>query len=267
MPRITVNGTSLHYLTRGRADAPAVVLVHGFPLDGRMWDAQAEALAEKGWRVIVPDLRGFGESVSEEPFTIESLADDLHALLDSLNALRAVLGGLSMGGYVSLAYVRKYPTTLRGLMLVDTRAEADTAQGRENRATMIELARTQGAKAIAEAMREKLVAPYTISLRPDIAGRVQRIMEACPALTIEHALAAMRDRTDQTDLLPSITVPTLVVVGDRDAMTPPAVATAMHQAIPRSELSVIRGAGHMSPMEQAGQVNAAMGRFLEGLAV
>lgn len=264
MPTITVNGTSLYYLERGRPDAPAVVLVHGFPLDGRMWRGQVDALAES-CRVIVPDLRGFGQSTSTKAFTIESLAEDVHALIESLHAGPAVLGGLSMGGYVSLAFARKYPSTLRGLMLVDTRAEADTPEGREGRGKMIELARAEGSAGVGRKMLEKLVTPDTLEHRPQVVRELRAMMEACPALTIEHALEAMRDRPDQTASLPSIGVPTLIIVGDSDALTPPAAARTMHDAITGSAFAEIRGAGHMSPMEQPEQVNAAMKKFLRGL--
>jgi len=264
MTTITINGTTLHFLERGLPGAPAVVLLHGFPLDGRMWRAQLDALGDH-YRVIVPDHRGFGQSRSTDPFTMESLADDVHALIEQLGASPVVLGGLSMGGYVALAYVRKYSASLRGLMLVDTRAEADSTEGREQRGKMIELARSQGSKAVGEKMMEKLVSPHTLERRPQIVREVRAMTDSCPPLTIEHALEAMRDRPDQTGLLPSIATPTLILVGDADAITPPAVAKGMHAAIPGSECVIVRGAGHMSPMEQPEQVNGAMEKFLAGV--
>jgi len=230
-----------------------LVLLHGFPLDRRMWEAQVAELSSQ-WRVIAPDLRGFGQSVSEEPFTIESLADDVHQLLAGMNAIPCILGGLSMGGYTALAYVRKYPADLRGLILVDTKAAADDPQQREGRAKMIELVRREGARAVADQML-----PRT---RPAIARAVRAMMEACPAKTIEHALAAMRDRPDRTAELASISIPSLIVVGDADVITPVAVAQSMQMQIPNAMLAVIRGAGHMTPMEQPGQVNQALRRFV-----
>lgn len=226
-----------------------------------MWDAQVGEFASR-CRVIAPDLRGFGQSKSDSAFSIEDLADDLHHTLGSINALPCVLAGLSMGGYVALAYARKYPTDLRGLMLVDTKAEGDNPQQREGREKSIELVRREGAKAIADQMLPKLVAEDTPRTRPAVASAVRRMAEACPPKTIEHALAAMRDRPDQSDLLPSIAVPTLIIVGDADVITPVAMAESMRKQIPDSRLAVITGSGHMAPMEQPAQVNQAMGRFL-----
>ena len=225
-----------------------------------MWDAQ---VAEFGshFRTIAPDLRGFGKSQSGAPFSIADLADDVHALLKELNALPCILGGLSMGGYVALAFCRKYTSDLRGLMLVDTKAEGDSPQQKEGRQKMIDLVRKQRSGAIAQQMLPKLVAEDVPKTRPAITQSLVDMMQACPPLTIEHALAALRDRPDQTDLLSSISIPTLVVVGENDSLTPPALSQSMAAKIPTCTLSIIRGAGHMSPMEQPAQVNLAMHRF------
>ena len=238
-----------------------LVLLHGFPLDRRMWEAQVAEFSPHR-RVIAPDLRGFGQSVSEESFTIELLADDVHHLLASMDAIPCILGGLSMGGYTALAYVRKYPADLRGLILVDTKAAADDPQQKEGRAKMIELVRREGARAVADQMLPRLVAEDVPRTRPAVARAVRAMMEACPAKTIEHALAAMRDRPDRTAELASISIPSLIVVGDADVITPVAVAQSMQMQIPNAMLAVIRGAGHMTPMEQPGQVNQALRRFV-----
>ena len=229
-----------------------------------MWDAQAVELSCRH-RVLAPDLRGFGQSSDSAPFTIESLADDLHELLERLAALPFVLAGLSMGGYVALAYAHKYPADLRGLVLVDTKAEGDSAEQRAGRDKMIELARASGAKAVAEQMLPKMLAADTPRNRPAVAQALRAMMEACPPSTIEHALTAMRDRPDQTPNLASITAPTLILVGDGDAITLPAVAQAMQKQIAHAQLAIIKGAGHMTPMEQPAQVNQALSRFLQSL--
>lgn len=263
MPTCQVNGTELHYLERGKGQ-PAVVLLHGFPLDARMWEAQIEALSGT-YRVIAPDLRGFGQSRSSDAVTMESLADDVHALAATLGICPYVLGGLSMGGYIALRYDRKYPTDLIGLMLIDTRSAADDAEGKRGRDRMIELVRQSGSAAVAEQMLPKMLAADTIDHRPQLVRRMRQMMESCPPLTIEHALAAMRQRDDEVEYLPSIGDPTLIIVGDADVLTPPDVARRMQQQIPRAQLAVIRGGGHMSPIEQPGQVNRAMRSFLDGL--
>jgi pimeloyl-ACP methyl ester carboxylesterase len=258
MPAKTVNGHTLHYEESGRGTP--LVLLHGFPLDLRIWTKQREALADQ-FRVITPDLRGFGQSASIATFTLAELAEDVHALLVELKALPCVLGGLSMGGYTVLEYVRKFPADLQGLILIDTKAEGDTPEGKQGRDKMIQLVREKGSPAVAEQMMPKMLAPEAEKNRPAVARELRQIMENCPPLTIEHALAAMRDRTDHTNNLPSIAVPTLIIVGDADAITPPKMAEAMNKAIPRSKLEIIHGAGHMSPMEQPEQVNRALREF------
>lgn len=262
MPTANIRGTTLNYVDRGRG--LPLVLMHGFPLDLRMWDAQVGELSSR-WRVIAPDFRGFGQSHSTDAFTTESLADDVHALLEEIRALPCVLAGLSMGGYVALAYVRKYPGDLRALILVDTKAAGDDAQGKENRNKMIELVRAKGSKAVADQMLPKMLAEDTPRNRPAQAQALRAMMEACPPKTIENALVALRDRPDQSQTLPSIPVPTLIIVGGDDSITPVSVAELMQKQMPKSHLAVIKGAGHMSPLEQPAQVNQAISRFLDGL--
>jgi pimeloyl-ACP methyl ester carboxylesterase len=262
MPQQSLNGTTLFYEERGTG--LPLVLLHGFPLDHRIWKAQIAELS-KQYRVIAPDLRGFGQSKSNAPFSMISLAEDICALLRSIDAIPCVLGGLSMGGYVALAFAREYMNDLKGLMLIDTRAEADTADGKAGRAKMIDLVRKAGSKAVADQMMPKMLAEKTAIEKPAVAQELRHIMEACPACTIEHALGAMRDREDFTEFLPSVSVPTLIIVGQHDAITPPKMADAMHQQIPRSKLATIPDAGHMSPMEQPGAVTRAMQEFLAKL--
>jgi 3-oxoadipate enol-lactonase len=254
--------TQLTYTERGQGDL--LVLLHGFPLDGRIWDDQLAELS-KSYRVIVPDLRGFGKSACDESFTIASLADDVHALLVQLGALPCVLGGLSMGGYVALAYHRKYAATLKGLIFVDTRASADNSEGKAGRDKMVLLVRQSGATAVADQMISKMLTPVTIAHRPEIHDKVREIMEACPPVTIAHACIAMRDREDYTCDLPSIAEKSLVIVGDADPIIPMDTALAMAKAIPESKLAVIKGAAHLSTMEQPGEVNRVMKEFLAGI--
>ncbi len=263
MPVQSVNGTKLSYHEAGHG--LPVVLVHGFPLDHRVWHAQIHDLSSVR-RVITPDLRGFGQSAGGGSFTIQSLADDLYVLLCQIHGLPCVLGGLSMGGYVALAYARQYASTLRGLMLIDTRAAADDAEARAGRDAMIELAVAHGSAAVAEKMMPRMLAPGTPESHPHVAAELNSIMQACPAQTIQYALAAMRDRTDSRPSLSRIAAPTLILVGDSDVITPPAMAQEMHQSIPGSTLSVIAGAGHTSPMEQPHQVSRAIKQFLVTLS-
>ncbi len=262
MPTLQLNGTSLFYTEHGSGQP--VVLLHAFPVDGRMWQAQADHLSTH-WRVIVPDFRGFGLSPGAGPFTVPSMADDIHALLSAIRATACVLAGISMGGYVAMNYARKYPDDLRGLILVDTKDAADDPQTRENRNRMIDVAQSKGSAAVADLMFGKMLSPDTLSHRPEISKTLRAMMEACPAKTIEHALAALRDRPDMTTELPLISMPTLILVGEADALTPPTAAEGMKSRISGSRLTAIPGAGHMSPMEQPSQVNKAIRRFIDNL--
>ena len=262
MPTANINNQPLNYSERGRG--LPLVLVHGFPLDNRIWESQIANLSDK-YRVIAPDLPGFGKSQPPRPFTMQSLADTIHEFATQVKATPFVLAGLSMGGYMSFAYERKYPTTLKALILVDTKAEADTTEGKAGRDKMIQTARTSGSPAIAAAMLPKMLAPQSQQNRPQLVQQVKAIMEACPPQTIEYALAAMRDREDYRDCCPSVALPTLIIVGDADAITPPAVAEAMNKSIPHSKLTIIKGAGHLSTMEQPEQINQAMRQFLSSM--
>jgi 3-oxoadipate enol-lactonase len=257
MAQETLHGTTFHYTQRG--EGVPLVLLHGFPLDQRIWADQLERLGSM-CRLILPDLRGFGQSIGGGSFTIESLADDVHELLRRIDALPCILGGLSMGGYVTFAFAQKYPADLRALILIDTRAAADTPQARQGRDGMTELARTAGAAAVAEQMLPRMAAPNA-----PCAARLRSIMEECPAQTIQYACAAMRDRQDYTDLLPRISAKTLLIFGAQDQITPAEIGQSLRQTIPKSTLRVIAGAGHMAPMEQPDHVNSAIARFLRDL--
>jgi 3-oxoadipate enol-lactonase len=262
MPELTLHGASIHYTENKPTSKPdALILLHGFPLHSGMWQAQLESLPAT-WRIIAPDFRGFGQSSATGPFTIEQLADDTYAMVQQLGLGKIVLAGLSMGGYAAFAFARKYPQSLRGLILLDTTAKADTPEGKENRDRLIAIANEKGAKPIAQAMLGKLIPEETAKHRPHLAQELREMMESTRPQTIANALAAMRDRPDQTAMLPSINVPTLIGVGDQDTIAPPDVAQAMQAAIPNAHLQIFTGSGHMSAMEQPSQVNAAIASFL-----
>ena len=236
------------------------MLVHGFPLDSRIFEKQAADLCD-ACRVICPDLRGFGKSRSDHAFTLESLADDLHALLSEICALPCTLGGLSMGGYVALAFTKKYPRDLKALLLIDTRSEGDTPEGKAARDKMIGQARSGGSKAVADAMLPKMFSDEGHK-NVNLVREARAIMESQSPRTIEHALVAMRDRADYSADLPSITAPTLIIVGERDTLTPPALAEKINQAIAKSNMVVVPGAGHLSTMEKPTEVSAAIRGFV-----
>jgi len=237
---------------------PPVVLLHGYPLDGAMWSGVARSLAGR-FRVLKPDLPGRGETAAPSEGTIESYADFLQAILEAL-AAPAGLAGFSMGGYVSLALARRRPAFLRALALVDTRAAADDEAGKGKRDEAIALVRSQGVPSIAEAMVPRLLGPLSLS-NGDLVDRVKRIMLRQTPETVAADLTALRDRRDSRDLLPEIAIPTLVIVGDSDALTPPSDARAMADAIPGAALVTVPGAGHLTPMERPGAVAGALGTF------
>jgi len=250
-----------------RGQGLPVVLLHAFPLSRAMWQPQVQAL-QKDYRLIVPDLRGFGgtEGFAGTP-SVEQMADDAAALLEKIRVTEpVVLGGLSMGGYVALAFVRKYPARLRALILADTRAEPDSAEARANRDTLIAFAEAHTARDVIEQMMPKMVSDETRAQRPQVVEEVRRLASAQPTAAMVGALRALRERPDSVPTLAGIAVPTLVVVGSDDVLTPPGVAESLAARIPGARRVVIPGAGHLSNLEQPELFNDAVRSFLKGLS-
>jgi len=192
--------------------------------------------------------------------------DDLAALLDALGVRDAILCGLSMGGYVIFEFLRRWPGRVRGIALVDTRAEADTVDGRRARDAAAALARENGASAVADAMLPKIFSPGTLTGAPETVERVRTLMAATPVSGIIGALAAMRDRPDSTSLLPTLSrLPALVVVGEDDQLTPPDAARRMAEAVRGARLVVVPRAGHLAPVESPGDVTRVLKEFAEGI--
>ena len=247
--------------SRGRA-VGTLVLIHGFPLSARMWEPQL-VLADHGWRIIAPQLRGFdGGSGEPSVSSMDDYAGDVVDLLDTLHVESAVIGGLSMGGYVTFAVFRNAPRYFRGMVLADTRAEADTPEAVQGRQRMLALLREKGAPAIADEMIPKLLGVSTHRDRTDIVEHVRGLILANTTDPIAGALNALMTRPDSTPLLSGIHVPTLILVGEEDTLTPPAMSESMHKAIGGSELVRIPKAGHMANLEQPEAFNAALARFL-----
>lgn len=259
--RIAVNGVSLAVEIRGRG--PAILFIHGYPLDHTIWGAQMAGL--EGWTRIAPDLRGMGQSDAPDlGYSMATYAEDLLALLTTLGVDRAVLCGLSMGGYVAFEMLRRAPERVRALVLMDTRAEADSPEAKKARDAAMVQARDGGAAAIADAMLPKLLAR---GAAPDLVLRVQELMAHTPVAGILGALSAMRDRPDSSALLPALAqVHSLVVVGEQDQVTPRESAQAIVDALPRGRLVVLPGAGHLTPLEQPEAVSRALAEFLGTLA-
>ncbi|QDU22241.1 alpha/beta fold hydrolase [Urbifossiella limnaea] len=245
------------------AAGPTLVLLHAFPLDRQMWRPQLAALAGTA-RVIAPDLPGFGKSpLPPEGWTVDSAADDVAALLDTLGQSgRVVVGGLSMGGYVAMAFARRYPERLAGLILADTRAEPDDDTAKANREKLIVTAKSQGAAPVVDAMLPKLLGEETRAKRPGVADAVRAMGAKQAGEGVAAALAALRDRPDAGPGLDGLTAPLLVLVGEHDAVTPPTLAAAMAGRVYGSELVTVSGAGHLSNLENPDEFNAAVARFL-----
>ncbi|MFI8994826.1 alpha/beta fold hydrolase [Streptomyces sp. NPDC053542] len=256
-------GVRIAYEDRG--EGPPVLLVHGHPFDRTMWAPQAALLAGSGYRVIVPDLRGYGASPATSG-PLDGLADfsrDLAALLDHLGVTGPViLGGLSMGGQIALDFCRLFPGRVRGLLLADTSAPAETAAGKEWRNAMADRLLREGLAPYADEVLDKMIAPRTIADRPDVAAHVRRMMRGTSPEGAAAALRGRAERPDYTALLPRITVPALVVVGSEDTYTPLADAQYLHDRLPDSDLAVIEGAAHLPNLERPGAFDAALKKLL-----
>lgn len=238
-----------------------LVFLHGFPHDRPLWSHQLQGLAAQA-RCIAPDLRGFGETPARGPYSMDQYADDVAGLLDRLRIDRAVVAGLSMGGYVALALWRRHRRRLRGLVLANTRAGADSGDARERRRAVIATARAYGSSAVADQMVPGMVGKTTRQKSPEVVNAVHRMISAAGVDGIVGALEAMMDRPDSTATLATIDVPTLIVAGDEDALIPVSEARAMQAAIRGSTLEVISGAGHLSNLERPAAFNHVVSEFL-----
>jgi pimeloyl-ACP methyl ester carboxylesterase len=240
-----------------------LVLLHAFPLDSRVWEEQL-ALADHGWRVIAPDFRGFGSSGAADPpaSSVDDYAGDVIDLLDRLHIDDAVIGGVSLGGYVAFAIFRHAPRYVRALMFVDTRSEADTPEGVIARQRMLRSLGEHGTMPIVEEMVPKLVGPTTLRSRPAIVERVRAMAMTSTPGAIAGAVQALMTRPDSTPLLSTIHCPVLIIVGEEDALTPVAFSERMQKAIGGAELAIIPGAGHLSNLERSDAFNAVATTFL-----
>lgn len=258
--RTTINGVSIAYHDQGNGFP--LVFLHAFPLSRMMWAPQEAALVPQ-FRIITIDLRGHGES--DAPlwhYSLDQAADDVRGLLDYLSIQQAVFVGLSMGGYILFAFYRKYAELVKGLVLADTRAQADTDEGKQARFEMAQVAYKQGASAVADLMIPKLLSPATIQTRPELVQRVRTMIEGNQISGIAGDLMAMAGRSDSVPLLKQITCPVHIIVGELDLPTPPSDAKLMADRIPGARLTVIPGAAHLSNMEQPDRFNETIRSFV-----
>src|SRR5688572_26812997 len=254
-----VNGTRLLVRDLGPRDGVPVVLLHGFPMDGTMWRPQIDVL-EKGFRVVCWDARGHGRSGGGgAAIAFEWFVDDLLAVLDRLGIDRAVLVGLSMGGYTALRFAEREPSRVRALVLADTKSAADGNEAKVKRAAGARKALAEGSRAFADGFLATAFAP---GAGPRTVAAARKVIAAMDPRAIAAALVALAGRTDTTESLPKIRVPTLVIVGEKDALTPPADSRALAAAIPGARLVEIPGAGHFSNLQAPAAFNDALRGFL-----
>jgi pimeloyl-ACP methyl ester carboxylesterase len=240
-----------------------VVLLHAFPLSGAMWEPQLDAL--KAFRVLAPDLRGFGGTPLVSPWFVEHAVDDLFETLSSLGVEKAALVGLSMGGYVALRAVEKSPARARALVLCDTRAEADANENKIKRAAAVDFVRAHGTAAFVRPFLNDSLAPKTLSDKPKAVEFLRGVADKAAPEAVTAALAALAARADMTAALPRITAPTCVIVGAQDRITPLPLSEAMRSRIPGAELHVIPDAGHFSNAENPAAFNERLVSFLRRL--
>ena len=264
-----IGSNTIAYLDSAPGDSSlrTYVLLHAFPLGANQWEPQIRSIPA-GWRLITPDLRGFGGSTeldSLSALAITDYAHDLVDLLEELSVSRAVIGGLSMGGYAALALFQSAPQFVEALVLADTRATADTPEGRANRRSMLALVDREGPSGVAREMMPKLLGKTTLETNPAVEAQVRRLIKQQSPVAIRGAIHRMMHRTDSTAMLPLINVPTLVIVGEEDELTPPDDSRRIAEAVPGATLVTIPAAGHLSNLEQPDAFNAAVTAFLTKL--
>ncbi|BCR03804.1 alpha/beta hydrolase [Desulfuromonas versatilis] len=262
--RYSIDGVSLAYEEAG--SGPAVLLVHGYPLNRNMWSPQRAALAGAGFRVITPDLRGFGESEAPaEGYSMARFADDLIALLDRLGIRRAAVGGMSMGGYVLLNLLERHPERLVAAMFLVTRAGADDDAGRSKRTIMAEQALAGQRGVVEETFADLLFAEQTLEENPQLVDRVTSWMRQTDPQGLAGGMLAMRDRPDYTERLPGFRIPALVIGAEKDRAVPVEQSRVLAAGIPGARRCLITGAGHMVNLERPDAFNECLLEFLQGL--
>ena len=265
MRDVMVDGIRLQVFDEG-SGRPTLFFVHGFPLSHGMWRGQLEPLAKR-YRVLAPDLRGFGASaVVPGKSTMRRLADDCAAVIEQLcGGEPVVFVGLSMGGYVAWQFAQHHADKLRALVLCDTKAASDTPEPAETRRKMAAHVLKHGTGAVAEAMPAKLFAKQTYAEQPEIVAEIRRTIETTSPEGLAAAQLGMAEREDVRSYLPQIKLPTLVVVGREDAISPVDEMQAIADAIPAAKFHIVEHAGHMSPLEQPAEFNRVLTEFVDGL--
>jgi len=262
---VFLNGGNIYYVERGEPEQMPVTFLHGFPFSHEMWSGQLKAVGER-YRAIAYDIRGHGQSdVLDGQYTIEGHVDDLIALLDHLGIETTVVVGLSMGGYITLRALQRNPERFAAAVLCDTRSEADANDAKLKRFEAIRAVKEHGSAHFAASFVKAVFAPQTFERSPDTVAFIQKIIARTPPLSIAGSLIALASRMDTTPSLQQISVPTLVMVGEEDVVTPPSASRLIHDRIKGSQLAIIPHAAHMSNLENPRSFNEHLLSFLERL--
>ncbi len=254
---------AIEYVDAGDRSGMPVIFLHGFPFSHEMWTPQLGPVGQSH-RAIAYDIRGHGMSdVGDGQYTIDGHVDDLFAFLDLLSIGECIAVGLSMGGYITLRALERDPGRFKGAVLCDTKSEADTDEAKIKRFETMKAVKRGGSVEFAEAFAHAVFWEGTFTSKPEVVASIKRVIGRTPPLSIAGTLLALASRTDTTPSLNSIAVPTLILVGEHDAVTPPAASRAMHERIPGSQLYVIPASGHMSNIENPEAFNEKLLAFLK----
>ncbi len=263
--KAVIDGAEIYYIDMGDRSAPAIVLIHGFPFSHEMWNPQIEFL-KSHFRVIAYDIRGHGKSdVGDGQYSLELFVDDLIALLDHLQLEKVVLCGLSMGGYIALRAIERNPERFRALILCDTTSNADSNEAKLRRAASIKTVKRAGVAPYAQEFLKAVLTPQNVQNKLDLVRAVLSMIESNSSVGICGTLLALAGRTETTPSLPKIQVPTLILVGEQDKITPPELSEKMHALIPNSKLQILPNAAHLSNLEEPEEFNGNLLSFLREL--
>ena len=263
--RITTNNQTVSYIDEGSINAPAIVFIHGFPLNKSMWNNQVGEFMDN-YRVIAYDIRGHGNSdAGDDNFSIEIFVNDLLSFMDALKIDKTILCGFSMGGYIALNAIENYPERFNALLLCDTNCTEDKPEAKEKRLKAIESIKEMGLEQYAEESLNKLFAPISFSINKDELALVREMIIKTSKQSIYKTLHALAERKETCTKLNEIKVPVFIMVGEEDEITPPNVALSMHEKIDGSNIHIIYNAGHLSNMENSKEFNNQLAGFLQFL--
>lgn len=263
--KIKINGTTMNYVERGTPGGTPVLFVHGFPFSLEMWEPQMRAIPNQ-FRAVAYDIRGHGQSdVGDGQYSIEFFVDDLIALIDHLVIEKTILCGLSMGGYIALRAMERSPERFNGLILCDTKSESDTNEGRVKRAASLKALKDSGIGPFADNFVKSVFAESTLKENPSVVEKIKSIIKANSPIGVGGTILALACRTDTTGVLERITVPTLIMCGEFDALTTPRDAELLNKRIKNSSLSIVPNAAHLSNLENPAFFNEKLVAFLKTL--